>query len=197
MQLLNCLKYVIKPQFDPERKVDIYGIFDAASGCLLGAASEREPALWLKTLRWLWGRHLFRCMIEVREQGRPSSAFLVREGRGFWSPRLQVIQPSGDLVCSFKPKFAVLGGGFTVHDASGERIGELDCPTGEASYRFIARNGAEIGTIVQESSPASTNGESVQVYTVAVHPWEQDQSLAGLLLISAALSLDILYRERV
>jgi hypothetical protein len=197
LQLLHYPNYLVRPRFDPQRKVDIYDILDATTQSLIGSAGEVEPKFWLKVLRWTWGRNLFRCTVHIREHDGSSPLFSMREARGLWSPRLDVINGTGQVLCWFKPRFAILGGGFTVHGPDGELLGELECPTGEVSYRFVARSGLEVGTVVQQILPAGNHLESSCLYFVTVKEWESFQMVAGLLLLAAALSLDIVYRERV
>jgi hypothetical protein len=96
---------------------------------------------------------------------------------------------TGHQLCRFHGFFAIAGGGFVVRTPAGELLGRVCSESFEGHYTFRTRQGASIGTIRERF-------ETEDGYLVAVTDVPGCGRVARVLMLAAALALDIVYRDR-
>lgn len=195
--LLGRQSYVIRLRAETTKPVDSYDILDPGTGQVIGAAWEEEPKLWARWVRALWGRDLVPTTVHVGTQDKAVPTFSIREVSTMWPARVNVTDAGGQLLGYFKAKFATIGGGLTVFDARDRPVAEIEGGLNLDSYKFINREGRELGAVSCEAIARDLSRlPPTEGYVVSLKDAGESLRATGVLLLAAALALDILYRAR-
>jgi hypothetical protein len=109
-----------------------------------------------------------------------------------------VIDAERNPLCYFTAVFAVLWGGFRIQSTDGRRLGVIESDDGGGRYHLRKQNGENIGVIEDHSMSGEEPSDfERQAYSVTVNDTAGSTTMARLLLLAGALTLDIIYRARV
>ena len=165
--MLDRRKFLVREQAMIRSCVRRYEILDADLLELLGTAEETIGPL----KKWL--RRVVGTRVEVREKPDDSLVFVMR--RGFFS-RVQVLDSLGERVGYFKCKLSMTGA-FRVYDKDRTPLANA---TGQ--LRFVTPDGTvELGRVAGEAGG----------FSLRVSPELDEQPLAKMLLVAAALAVDL------
>lgn len=189
--LLGRMEYAILPRFDSQCALDYYEILEPGAETPIGLATEIKPGIARRMIRCFFGRNLLPTSVQVYAIGAPAPAFTLHDLLRVWRPRVEVNDATGRALCSFTGLFATIAGGFNVRDATGQQVGRVESADNAGCYFFEGLGGRRIGTI-QESVDFGPG----QGYRATVTGPPDDRPLASMLILAAALSLVIVYRDR-
>jgi uncharacterized protein YxjI len=174
-----------------------YAIKNAQTGEILGEAIEIIGPL-SQVLRWVVNKQFLPITIEVREKPDDSLLFTIRRGAYWFRSRVEVRDANQHLVGYFHSRFFTLRGGFTVYDQADQPLAQVQGQLWGLHYKFLTAGGqvelAEVsksiggmGGVAREMLFSADN------YFLTIHPDYAEQPLAKMLLLAAALAIDIIY----
>ncbi len=197
--MLECNSFAITEHKKILSAPQRYDIKNAQTGEILGEAVETIGPL-SQILRWVVSKHLLPTTIEVREKPDDSLLFTIRRGAYLFRSRLEVRDANEHLVGYFHSRFFTLSGSFTVYDEADRPWVQVQGRLGGVHYKFLTTEGpVELGEVsksiggvsgvVRETLFAADN------YFLTIHPDVADQPLTKMLLLAAALAIDIIYKS--
>jgi len=196
--VLETNAYVVKEKVKILSSTATYDILDAESGEHLGTAQEKIGGL-VKILRWFISKAIMPTRVEVREKPDGSLVFTVRRGAYIFRSRVEVLDAQGTLVGYFKSKVLTISGGFTIYDKDDKHFADVKGKMFGFNYRFVTPDGKiEIGKVSKKLSLKSALKEmftSADTYQVEVNPELSDNPMHKMLVLAAALAIDIVYKS--
>jgi uncharacterized protein YxjI len=196
--MLESNTFVVKEHVKFLTSTDTYDILDAASGELLGTAQEYVGGV-VRLLRWFISKHIMPTRVEVREKPDDALVFTVRRGGYIFRSRVEVHDAQGVLVGYFKSKVLTISGGFTIYDNTDRHFADIKGKLFGFNYRFLTPDGkVEMGRVAKKLSAGAILKElftSADTYAVEVSPDLTDEPMAKMLILAAALAIDMIYKE--
>jgi len=196
--MLESNAFVIKERVKILSSSNTYDILDAASGEPLGVAQEKISGL-VSVLRWFISKHIMPTRVEVREKPDDSLLFSIRRGGYIFRSRVEVLDAQGELVGYFKSKVFTISGGFTIYDKADQHFADIKGKLFGFNYRFVSADGkVEMGKVAKKLSAGALLKElftSADTYAVEIDPELADNPMAKMLLLAAALAIDMIYKS--
>ena len=196
--MLESNTFVVKERVKFIATTASYDILDAETGEAIGTAQEEVGPL-VKVLRWFISKHIMPTRVEVREKPDDSLVFTVRRGAYIFRSRVEVLDAQGNLVGYFKSKVLTISGGFTIYDKADNHFADIKGKMFGFDYRFLTPDGKlEMGRVSKKLSLKSAIKElftSADTYTVDVNPSLADEPMAKMLILAAALAIDVVYKS--
>jgi uncharacterized protein YxjI len=193
--MLELQRFLIKEQVAFLKTVDTYDIFNPDTGEQVGLARE-TPGSLVAWLRWFISKHLMPTTIEVREIEDESLLFTIRRPVRFWRQRVEVYDAEDHLVGFFTSKLFTLGGGFWVYDYQGEPFAEVKGDWIGWNFTFLTPDARELGVVTKKWAGLGKElFTSADNYIVSIHDDLRNEPIAKMLLLAAALAIDIVYHE--
>lgn len=192
--MLESLSFLVKERVTFLKTTDIYDIYDAETGEEIGIAIE-NPGSLVSTLRWFVSKRLMPTRIEVREYPDESLVFSMTRGVNLFRQRVEVRDSQETLIGYFKSKMFSFGGGFHVYDANDRLFAEVKGNFVGYQFRFLTPDGDVIGEVSKKFEGFKTIFTSSDTYLVEIDEELEGQPLAKMLLLAAALAIDIVYYE--
>jgi uncharacterized protein YxjI len=194
--VLERNKFVIKERVKILSSVQKYDILDADTQEELGSAEETIGAL-KKALRWVLSKQFMGTRVEVREKQDNSLLFVMRRGVYLFRSRVEVLDAQGELVGYFKSKFLTISGGFHVYDKNGTHFAHVKGRLFGFDFRFLTpTDDVELGRVAKKwrglGMELLTSADS---YYLEVSPDLADQPMAKMLIVAAALAVDLIYKS--
>jgi uncharacterized protein YxjI len=174
----------------------VYDIIDPETQEIVGLAREVVSG-FKKFLRLFISKQMMSTAVEVREGGEDGPLAL-RITRGFTLFRARVYVEDGDgkQLGYFKSKILSLGGGFWVHDMEDNQIAEVKGDWKGWNFKFVSPSGEEMGVVTKKwGGIAKELFTSADTYMVALQEKAADSRPATILMLAAALAIDIVYKE--
>ena len=193
--MLELQQFLIKEQVAFLKTASTYDIFDPETREQVGVARE-QPGSFVTMLRWFISKRHLPTRIEVREMADESLVFTIRRPLGFWRERVNVYDADDRLMGYFLSKTFAWGRGFWVYDDQDAPFAELKGDWVGWNFVFVTPDGHELGGV--SKSWAGLGRElftSADNYVVSIHEELEDQPIAKMLLLAAALAVDIVYFE--
>jgi uncharacterized protein YxjI len=192
--VLEADKFMVKEKVKFFKSHQTYDIFDYDSQEHIGTAEEKISGL-VKTLRWFISKQLMPTTVEVRDHDG-ALVFTIRRGGFFFRARVEVLNADGELIGYFKSKIISIGGGFWVYDKTDKQFAEVKGNFIGFKYRILTPDGAELGKVSKEWGGAVKElFTSADTYMVDVADDLTDQPVAKMLVLAAALSIDIIFKS--
>ena len=194
--MLDLQRFLIKERVAFLKTVDTYDIFDPDTQAQVGVAREC-PGPLVQVLRWFIHKQLMPTRIEVREAGTERLVFTIRRPVALWRARVYVTDADGTEVGYFKSKLFSLGGGFWVYDANDNQFAEVRGDWKGWNFQVLTPDGAELGIVTKKWAGLGRElFTSADNYLVSISDDLADQPVAKMLLLAAALAIDIVFKER-
>jgi uncharacterized protein YxjI len=196
--VLEANAYVVKERVKIISARTTYDVLDPQTGEVLGTAEEQVGTL-TQLLRWFVSKHLMPTRVEVREKPDDSLVFTIRRRGYIFRSRVEVLDAQGELVGTFRSKFFTISGGFHIDDKHGKPFAAIKGKWLGWDYRFVTPDGAvEMGRVSKKLGMAGVLKElftSADTYGVEVGPDLADEPMAKMLLLAAALAVDMIYKS--
>ena len=194
--MLERNRFVVREHVKFLTDRNTYDILDADTGEPVGTAQEQIGPT-VRLLRWFVSKHLMPTRVEVREKPDDSLVFTIRRGGYIFRSRVEVLDSQGELVGSFRSKVLTISGGFRVFDKDGNQFAEVKGRLFGFDYRFVTPDGkVELGRVSKKwGGVAKELFTSADTYGVEVSPDLAEQPLAKMLILAAALAVDMIYKE--
>jgi uncharacterized protein YxjI len=192
--MLDRTQFLVKERVGFLKLVDVYDIFDPATGQQIGVARENPGAVW-KLLRLVVHKRMLPTRIEVAEF--PSERLLLTmQRRGFFfRAKVQILGPSGQRLGYFRSKLFSLGGGFWVYDDQDQQVAEIRGDWIGWNFRFLDVHGRELGRVTKKWAGIGKElFTSADNYMIDLNP-EQASLATSALLLAAGLAIDMVFKE--
>lgn len=196
MPVLERTRYMIKEQVKVLSSTQTYEILDADTGQLVGTAQETN-GFFVRGLRWFMSKQLLPTRAEVREKPDDSLVFTIRRGVYLFKSTVKVYDAQDELVGFFRSKVFTISGGFHVYDKDGKHFAEVKGRLLGFDYRFVTPDGKlELGRVSKKwGGIAKELFTSADSYLLEVNPELADQPMAKMLIVAAALAVDLIYKS--
>ena len=194
---LDLREFVVKEHVAILKLTDTFDIFDARTQQSVALARE-TPGGFLKFLRLLINKKLLPNMVTITEGGEEGPAlFTIHKPFTFLQSKVIVRDAGGRDVGYFKSKFFSFGGGFWVYDMADQQVAEIKGDWKGWNFKFLASDGAEIGLVTKQwGGLAKELFTSADTYIVSISEGAPDNRDVRILLLAAALAIDIVYKEK-
>jgi uncharacterized protein YxjI len=193
--VLEADKFMIKEQVKFFKNHHTYDIFDYDTQEQIGVAEEKISG-FVKAMRWIISKTLMPTKIEVRDED-DALVFSIRRGIFFFRARVEVLNADGELIGYFQSKLFSFSGGFWVYDKKDKQFAEVKGNFIGFKYRILTPDGEELGKVTKEWGGAMKEiFTSADTYMVDVADDLTDQPVAKMLVLAAALSIDIIFKTQ-
>jgi len=194
--MLERQHFLVKEQVAFMKTTDTYDIFDPESGKQVGVAKEAIPT-WAQVLRFFISKKLMPTTVEVREHPEGALVFTMKKPVAFFREVVEVYDAQGDKIGYFKSKLMSIGGGFWVYDTSDKHFAEVKGKWTGWEFKFLTPDGVELGQVSKKWGGVLRElFTSADNYVVSVADHLAEQPIAKMLLLAAALAIDIVYYEQ-
>ena len=193
--LLNRSSYLIKERVAMMKLTDHYDIFDPETNEQLGFAKE-NISTFSKLLRLVVNKQMLPTTIVIQEDEASDPVVSIRRGMTFLRSKVHVFDSNGKEVGFFRSKLFSFGGGFTVHDPSGNQIADVKGNWKGWDFKMLDMQGKELGAVNKKWAGALKEiFTSADNYLIKLDDSiSQNPGLAALLL-AAGLAIDIVFKE--
>ncbi|MFM8274153.1 MAG: phospholipid scramblase-related protein [Gemmata sp.] len=197
--MLECNAFAITEHKKIFSSVQSYDIKNGETGETVGTAREAISGM-TQVLRWVVSKQLLPAAVEVREKPDDALVFTLRRGPYLFRSRVEVTDAQGQLIGYFKSKFLTISGAFNVYDKDNKHFAHVQGKTFGFNYRFLTEDGkAELGVVSKKVGGIAGLAREVffsaDNYFLRVNPDLADQPLAKMLLLAAALAVDLIYKS--
>jgi uncharacterized protein YxjI len=191
-------QFVVREHVGMLKLTDTYDILDATSQGLIGVAREK-PGGFILFMRFLVNKQLLPTKVEVRAGGESEESpmlFSITRGLTFLRSKVRVLDAQGVEIGYFKSKLFSFGGGFYVYDTSDKQIAEVKGDWKGWNYTFKGPGGEELGLVTKKwGGIAKELFTSADTYMVSLTGAKGAGPVAKILLLAAALAVDVVYKE--
>jgi uncharacterized protein YxjI len=194
--MLELQHYLVKEQVAFMKTTDTYDIFDPDTGKQVGVAKERVPT-WTSVMRLLLSKKLMPTRVDVLEYPDLALVFTLKKPVSFFRETVEVFDAQGERVGYFQIKLFAIGGGFCVYDRDGKQFAEVKGKWTGLDFQFLTPEGVELGQVTKKWGGVLRElFTSADNYVVSVSEHLAEQPIAKMLLLAAALAIDIVYYEQ-
>ncbi len=184
--------YLIKEQVSFLKLHDTFDIIDPENGQKIGYAKE-TISVFIKLLRLVINKRMLPTKVGIFFQ---EQEVLVLEKSGLFIPKV-LLKKENELIAIFKSKLFSIGGAFYVYDKDEREIATLKGDW--KGWNFILKNkeGLELGKVTKKWAGIGKElFTSADNYVISLNEeGAKDKTQIGI-LISAALSIDIIFKEK-
>lgn len=194
--MLESRRFLVKEQVKFLKSHHTYDILDADTEELVGTADETISAL-TRLMRWFVSKQLTGTRIEVREKPDDSLVFTLSRGWYVFRSRVEVHDAQGALVGYLKSKLVSWSGGFHVYDRDDRTFAEVTGNLIGFKYRMTTPDGAvELGRVSKQWKGFTREAfTSADWYLVEVNEDLDEQPMAKMLVLAAALATDMIFKS--
>ncbi|HNY13053.1 MAG TPA: phospholipid scramblase-related protein [Candidatus Wallbacteria bacterium] len=193
--LLSKKEYLIKEHVGMMKLTETYDIFDPATNIKIGIMKD-EPSNFLKYLRLAVDKRTLPTTINIYEDENQPPVFSIQKSFTFIRSQVFVFNSNGASIGYFKSKVFTIGGGFTVHDPSGNQIADVSGDWKGWNFKITDMGGQELGVITKKWAGAAKEFfTSADNYMVSLSQTLEEKPVVKILLLAAALSIDTIYKE--
>jgi len=193
---LDLTQFVVKEHVGLLKLTDTYDIFDAATQEKVALARENIHAL-IKILRFFVNKQLLPTRVTVTQgDERGPLLFEIKRPLTFFRSKVSVFDATGAPLGYFKSKLFSFGGGFHVYDVKDQRLAEVKGDWKGWNFKFLDPSGNELGTVTKKwAGLAKELFTSADTYAVTIDDSLQGERTATVLLLAAALAIDVVFKE--
>jgi uncharacterized protein YxjI len=195
---LELREFIVKEHVGVLKLADTFDIFDARTQAQVGLAKETPGGL-IHFLRFLINKQLLPNQVTVWQGGEENGPVLFTIDKPFTFLRSKVVvhDAAGQALGYFKSKFFSLGGGFWVHDMKDQTVAEIKGDWKGWNFKFLNGQGGELGLVTKKwGGLAKELFTSADTYAVSIADSAGEDRATRILLLAAALAIDIVYKEK-
>ncbi len=193
--VLESNQFMVKEQVKFLKSHATYDIYDFETEQQLGIAEENISA-WVKALRWIIDKNWLPTKVDI-EDHEGALVFSIRRNSFLLQARVEVLNADGELIGYFKSKVFSLGGGFWIYDMKDRQFAEVKGNFIGFSYKILTPEGDELGKVSKKwGGVAKEMFTTADTYMVSVAEDLTDQPVAKMLVLAAALSIDIIFKSK-
>jgi uncharacterized protein YxjI len=194
--MLDRNRFMIKEQVKIIQTTDTYDIFDPDTEEQIGTAEEC-PGKLVALLRWVISKTWMPTRVEVRRKKDDKLLFYMRRGWYLFRATVKIYDADDELLGWFRSKILTIAGAFQVYDKNDELFAQIK--GGKRwffDYHLKTPDGIEIGSVTKKFGGVLKElFTSSDVFLVTVGEDFEDQKTAKILLLAAALAIDIVFKE--
>jgi uncharacterized protein YxjI len=193
--MLDRQNFLVREKVALLRMTDAYDILDPDTGSQIGLAEEvRGP--FATILSMFMNKNMLTRKVEVREHPEGALVFTMRKPATFFQPKVEVLDAQGERVGYFVSKLFSIGGGFNVYDNQDRVLAEIKGKWTGWEFTFLTPEGHEMGRVTKTwAGTLKQLFTSADNYVVSIADDLADQPIAKMLLLAAALAIDIVYYD--
>src|SRR4051812_1750234 len=189
--MLDQQQFFVKERVGFLKTASAYDIFHPTTQAKLGVAQEK-PSLFM--------RMIFKAKaptaIEVRDAADQLVFKVVKPLKLLGRPKISVVDAAGNQLGYFVSKMFAMGGGFHIYDPTGKHIGEVKGNWKAKDFTMLTPEKKELGRVSKQwAGMAKEFFTSADNYVVAVHDEFANDAKTKMLLLAAALTVDMLMYE--
>ena len=194
--MLEARRFLVRERVKYLQSHQTYDVYDADTEEQVGVAEETISGL-NKLLRWFVSKQLMPARVEVREKPDDSLVFTVGRGWYVFRSRVEVHDAQGALVGYLKSKLISWSGGFYVYDKDDKQFAEVTGNLIGFTYRMVTPDGAvELGRVSKKWQGITREiFTSADTYLVEANEDLDEQPLAKMLVLAAALATDMIFKS--
>lgn len=194
---LDLREFIVKEHVGLLKLADTFDIFDARTQAKVGLAKETPGGL-IHFLRFLISKQMLPNQVTVRQGDENGPVlFTIDKPFTFFRSKVKVHDASGKALGHFKSKLFSLGGGFWVYDEKDQVVAEIKGDWKGWNFKMLDSKGGEIGVVTKKwGGLAKEMFTSADTYAVSISEAAGDGRATRILLLAAALSIDIVYKEK-
>lgn len=196
--MLDAQRFLVKERVKFLQGYASYDIYDADAGDAepIGTAEEQVGVL-KQLLRWFVSKSLMGTHIEVREKPDDALVFTISRGWYVFRSRVEVRDAQGEPVGYFRSKLLTIGGGFHVYTPDDRHFAEVKGNFIGFNYRILTPDRAvELGGVSKQwGGVAKELFTSADTYAISISDDLQEQPLAKMLVLAAALAVDMIFKS--
>lgn len=193
--MLSLNSWLIKEHVGLLKLVDEYDILDPASGRKVGLARE-TPSFLAKWLRLLIKKHLLPTVVSIFKEENSPAIFSIHRPVKFFRSKVYVRDNTGNPIGYFKSKLFSLGGGFYLYSNQNNQLAEVKGDWKGWNFKFIGQNNKELGMVTKKWAGIGKElFTSADNYIVSVNEEVNKEPAIKILLLAAALAIDVVYKE--
>lgn len=196
--MLDAQRFLVKERVKFLQGFATYDIYEGDDGSpdLIGTAEEQVSTL-KQLLRWFVSKALMGTHIEIREKPDDALVFTISRGWYIFRSRVEVRDAQGELVGYFQSKVFTIGGGFHVYTPDDRHFAVVKGNFIGFSYRILTPDRAvELGSVSKKwGGVAKELFTSADTYAVTLSDDLQEQPIAKMLVLAAALAVDMIFKS--
>jgi uncharacterized protein YxjI len=194
---LDLRQFVVKEHVGFLKLTDVFDIYDAATQAKVALARE-TPGGFITFLRFLVNKRLLPNLVTVTQGDENGPLLLaIRKPFTFLRSKVWVEDGSGRRLGYFRSKIFSFGGGFWVHDEFDRQVAEVKGDWKGWNFKFLTVEGKELGLVTKKwAGLAKELFTSADTYAVSIHEDAGADRSRAILLLAAALAIDIVYKEK-
>ena len=194
--MLESRRFLVRERVKFLKSHHTYDIHDADTEEPVGTADETISA-FTRLMRWFVSKQLMGTRIEVREKPDDSLVFTLSRGWYVFRSRVEVHDAQGALVGYLKSKLISWSGGFHVYDRDDRQFAEVSGNLIGFKYRMTTPDGAvELGRVSKQWKGFTRElFTSADWYLVEINEDLDEQPLAKMLVLAAALATDMIFKS--
>src|SRR5206468_552171 len=146
--LLELQRFLIKDEPSPRQHAATYAILDPSTQEQAGIARAQFGPL-ARLLRGFVRRTFLPTRLEVYETEDESLVFTVRRMVGWWGQRVEIYDADDQAMGFGEQRLLSGGSGFCFYDRRGLPFAKLDGEFRELQFRFVSRDGRELGVVTR------------------------------------------------
>lgn len=198
---LELDQFVVREHVGMFKLADTYDVLDPQSQQPVAVAREKPGGLIL-ALRFLVNKQMLPTRVEVRSHAGTENEegpllFYLRRGFTLLRSRVTVHDDKDEPIGYFKSKIFSLGGGFWVYDMQDRQVAEIKGDWKGWNFEFKGPNGEDFGVVTRKwGGIAKELFTSADTYMVSLTGAQGAGPAGKILLLAAALAIDICFKER-
>ncbi len=192
--MLEVDRFMVKEQVKFFKTAQKYDIFDYETEEPLGTAEEQLSGL-VQILRWFLAKSWLPTTVVVRDH-EDAVVFKIRRGAFLFQARVEVLNADNEMIGYFKSKLFSFSGGFWVYDAKDKQFAEVKGNFFGFDYKVLTPDGEELGRVNKKWGGALKElFTSADTYMVDVSEDLAEQPVAKMLVLAAALAIDVIFKS--
>jgi uncharacterized protein YxjI len=185
-------KYLIKEHVSFLKLTDFYDILDPATGKKIGYAKETIGVL-AKLLRLIIDKRVLPTTLGIFEG---ESQLVELKKKGLFISQVHVYF-KGEYIAYFKSKLFSIGGAFTVFSKDNIEMAKIKGDWKGWNFTFSDTKGNVIGTITKKWAGIGKElFTSADNYMIDLDEGKNNSEALVAILVSAALAIDVIYKEK-
>lgn len=194
---LDLRQFVVKEHVGFLKLADVFDIYDAESQAKVALARETPGGL-ITFLRFLVNKKLLPNTVTVTQTDENGPLlFTIEKPFTFFRSQVWVVDAEGRKLGYFKSKFFSLGGGFWVHDLTDRPVAQVKGDWKGWNFKFLTTEGKELGLVTKQwGGLAKELFTSADTYVVSIHDGPEATRDMSVLLLAAAIAVDVVYKEK-